>query len=98
MAPRGSRGLARRAGTLTFVTKAPRSLWGGCHQSRPFGARPRRTVRPESESLAVRRSAISAALVLGAVVADGEHARAVTLYLALAAGPAGALPPLSLLA
>jgi hypothetical protein len=38
---------------------------------------------------------ISAALVLGAVVADGEHARGVALYLVLAAIPAVALTALS---
>ena len=43
----------------------------------------------------VRRSAISAALVLGAVVADGEHARGVALYLVLAAIPAVAVTALS---
>jgi hypothetical protein len=43
----------------------------------------------------VRRSAISAALVLGAVVADGEHARAVALYLVLAAIPVVAVAALS---
>jgi hypothetical protein len=43
----------------------------------------------------VRRSAISAALVLGAVVADGEHARTITLYLVLAAIPAVAVAALS---
>jgi len=43
----------------------------------------------------VRRSAISAALVLGAVVADGEDARAVALYLVLAAIPAVAVAALS---
>jgi hypothetical protein len=43
----------------------------------------------------VARSAISAALVLGAVVADGEHARALTLYLVLAAIPAVAVTALS---
>jgi hypothetical protein len=43
----------------------------------------------------VRRSAISASLVLGAVVADGEHARTVALYLVLAAIPAVAVAALS---
>jgi hypothetical protein len=43
----------------------------------------------------VRRSAISAALVLGAVVADGQHARTVALYLVLAAIPAVAMTALS---
>ena len=43
----------------------------------------------------MRRSAISAALVLGAVVADGQHARTVALYLVLAAIPAVALTALS---
>jgi hypothetical protein len=43
----------------------------------------------------VRRSAISAALVLGAVVADSEHARTVALYLVLAAIPAVAVAALS---
>jgi hypothetical protein len=43
----------------------------------------------------VTRSAISAALVLGAVVADGEHARAVALYLVLAAIAAVAVAALS---
>jgi hypothetical protein len=43
----------------------------------------------------VRRSAISAALVLGAVVADGRHARTVALYLVLAAIPAVAVAALS---
>ena len=38
---------------------------------------------------------ISAALVLGAVVADGEHARGVALYLVLAAIPAVAVTALS---
>jgi len=43
----------------------------------------------------VRRCAISAALVLGAVVADGEHARGIALYLVLAAIPAVAVTALS---
>jgi hypothetical protein len=43
----------------------------------------------------VRRCAISAALVLGAVVADGEHARGVALYLVLAAIVAVAVTALS---
>jgi len=43
----------------------------------------------------VRRSAISAALVLGAVLADGEHARSVALYLVLAAIAAVAVTALS---
>lgn len=43
----------------------------------------------------MRRSAISAALVLGAVVADGQHARTVALYLVLAAIPAVAMTALS---
>ena len=43
----------------------------------------------------MRRCAISAALILGAVVADGEHARTVTLYLVLAAIPAVAVTALS---
>jgi hypothetical protein len=43
----------------------------------------------------VRRCAISAALILGAVVADGEHARTLTLYLVLAAIPAVAVTALS---
>jgi hypothetical protein len=43
----------------------------------------------------VRRSAISAALVLGAVVADGEHARTIALYLVLGAIPAVAAVALS---
>jgi hypothetical protein len=43
----------------------------------------------------VRRSAISAALVLGAVVADGQHARTVALYLVLAAIPTVAMSALS---
>jgi hypothetical protein len=43
----------------------------------------------------VRRSAISAGLVLGAVVADGEDARTVALYLLLAAIPVVALTALS---
>jgi hypothetical protein len=43
----------------------------------------------------VRRSAISAALVLGAVVAAGSGARAATLYLVLAAIVAVALAALS---
>jgi hypothetical protein len=43
----------------------------------------------------VRRSAISAALVLGAVVADSEHARTLALYLVLAAIPAVAVAALS---
>ena len=38
---------------------------------------------------------ISASLVLGAVVADGEHARGVALYLVLAAIPAVAVTALS---
>ena len=38
---------------------------------------------------------ISAALVLGAVVADGEHARGIALYLVLAAIPAVAVTALS---
>jgi hypothetical protein len=45
--------------------------------------------------MGVRRSAISAALVLGAVVADGEHARTVALYLVLGAIPAVAVTALS---
>ena len=45
--------------------------------------------------MGVRRCAISAALVLGAVVADGEHARGVALYLVLAAIPAVAVTALS---
>src|SRR5439155_19137122 len=45
--------------------------------------------------MAVRRSVISAALVLGAVVADGEDARTVALYFVLAAIPAVAVSPLS---
>ena len=43
----------------------------------------------------MRRSAISAALVLAAVVADGQHARTVALYLVLAAIPAVAMTALS---
>jgi hypothetical protein len=43
----------------------------------------------------VRRSAISAALVLGAVVADGRHAHTLALYLVLAAIPAVAVTALS---
>ncbi len=43
----------------------------------------------------MRRSAISAALVLGAVVADSEQARTLTLYLALAAIPAVAVTAIS---
>jgi hypothetical protein len=43
----------------------------------------------------VRRSAISAALVLGAVIADGQHERSVALYLVLAAIPAVAMTALS---
>jgi hypothetical protein len=43
----------------------------------------------------VRRSAISTALVLGAVVADGENARAIALYFVLAAIPAVAVTALS---
>jgi hypothetical protein len=46
----------------------------------------------------VRRSAISAAFVLGAVVADGEHARTAALYLVLAAIPAVAVTALSFFA
>src|SRR5262249_40258752 len=42
----------------------------------------------------VRRSLISAALVLGAVVADGADARELTLYLVLAAIPAVAIAAL----
>jgi hypothetical protein len=54
-----------------------------------------RIVRPGRECVGVRRSAISAALVLGAVVADGEHARTAALYLVLAAVPAVAVTALS---
>jgi hypothetical protein len=43
----------------------------------------------------VRRSAISTALVLGAVVADGENARTIALYFVLAAIPAVAVTALS---
>ncbi len=43
----------------------------------------------------VRRSAISAALVLGAVVADSEQARTLALYLVLAAIPAVAVTAIS---
>jgi hypothetical protein len=43
----------------------------------------------------VGRSAISAALVLGAVVADGQHARTLALYLVLAAIQALAVTALS---
>jgi len=43
----------------------------------------------------VRRCAISAALVLGAVVADGADARTAALYLVLAAIPAVAVAALS---
>ena len=43
----------------------------------------------------VRRCAISTALVLGAVVADGEDARTAALYLVLAAIPAVAITALS---
>jgi hypothetical protein len=43
----------------------------------------------------VRRCSISAALILGAVIADGEHARTVTLYFVLAAIPAVAVAALS---
>ena len=43
----------------------------------------------------MRRSAISAALVLGAVLADGQHARTLALYLVLAAIPALAVTALS---
>jgi hypothetical protein len=43
----------------------------------------------------VRRSAISNALVLGAVVADGENARTIALYFVLAAIPAVAVTALS---
>jgi hypothetical protein len=43
----------------------------------------------------VRRSAISAALVLGAVVANGAQARTAALYLLLAALPAVAITALS---
>jgi hypothetical protein len=43
----------------------------------------------------VRRCAISTALVLGAVVADGENARTAALYLVLAAIPAVAITALS---
>ena len=46
----------------------------------------------------MRRSAISAAFVLGAVVADGEHARTAALYLVLAAIPAVAVTALSFFA
>jgi hypothetical protein len=45
--------------------------------------------------MGVRRSAISAALVLGAVVADGQHSRTVALYLVLGANPAVAVTALS---
>lgn len=45
--------------------------------------------------MGVRRTAISAALVLGAVVADGGHARSIALYLVLAAIPAVAVAGLS---
>ena len=45
--------------------------------------------------MGVRRSAISAALVLGAVMADGQHARTVALYFVLAAIPAVAVAALS---
>jgi hypothetical protein len=45
--------------------------------------------------MGVRRSAISAALVLGAVVADGQHARTLALYLVLGAIPAVAVTALS---
>jgi hypothetical protein len=45
--------------------------------------------------MGVRRSAISAALVLGAVVADGQHARAAALYLVLCSIPAVAVTALS---
>ena len=45
--------------------------------------------------MSVRRSAISAALVLGAVVADGGHARTVALYLVLAAIPLVAVTALA---
>ena len=41
------------------------------------------------------RSAISAALILGAVAADGEHARTLAFYLVLAAIPAVAVTALS---
>jgi hypothetical protein len=54
-----------------------------------------RTVRSGGEGVSVGRSAISAALVLGAVVADGGHARALALYLVLAAIPAVAVTALS---
>ncbi len=43
----------------------------------------------------MRRCAISTALVLGAVVADGENARTAALYLVLAAIPAVAITALS---
>jgi hypothetical protein len=43
----------------------------------------------------VRRSAISTTLVLGAVVADGENARTIALYLVLAAIPTVAVTALS---
>jgi hypothetical protein len=43
----------------------------------------------------VGRSTISAALVLGAVVADGQHARTLALYLVLTAIPALAVTALS---
>jgi hypothetical protein len=45
--------------------------------------------------VSVRRSAISAALVLGAVVADGGHSRTVALYLVLAAIPLVAVTALA---
>ena len=61
-----------------------------------MGARlTKRNVRSTRERVGVRRSAISAALVLGAVVADGQHARGVALYLVLAAIPAVAVAALS---
>ena len=61
-----------------------------------MGARlTKRNVRSARERVGVRRSAISAALVLGAVIADGGHARSVALYLVLAAIPAVAVAALS---
>jgi hypothetical protein len=46
----------------------------------------------------VRRCAISTLLVVGAIVADGEGARTVALYLVLAAIPAAAVTALSFFA
>ena len=56
---------------------------------------PEGTVRCGRERIPVRRSAISAALVVGAVAADGEQAHGLALYLLLAAVTAVAFTALS---